>query len=52
MNYMTLELPLKVVFIVINDTLIGDRDKDFLSLMVSEVVYPIEDVVVETQRPF
>lgn len=49
---MTLELALHVVLVVENDALVSDWDEDLSSLPVGQVVNPVVDVVVETERPF
>jgi hypothetical protein len=43
----TLQLPLQVIFVIIDDSLIGNRDEDLLSLGVGEVMDSIEYVIVE-----
>ena len=48
---MSLELPLKVVLVVIDDTLIGNGDEDLFSLLVGKVVHTVVNVVVETDCP-
>lgn len=49
---MSLELPLEIILIVEDDSLVGDGDEDFLSRLVGEVVDAIVDVIVETEGPF
>jgi hypothetical protein len=48
---MTLQLPLQVIFVIVDDTLVGDRDKDLLSLRVGEVVNTIEYMIVQAKCP-
>lgn len=45
-------MSLLVVFVVEDDTLVGDGDEDLFSGMVGEVVDAVEDVVVEAEGPF
>lgn len=48
---MSLELSLQIILIIIDDSLIGNRDKDLLSLGVGQVMDTIENVIVETKGP-
>ena len=48
---MSLELSLQVVLVIVDDSLVGDRDEDLLSFFVGEVMDAIEYVVVETNGP-
>ena len=48
---MTLQLPLKVIFVIVDDSLVGDRDENLFSLFIGEVVDPVIDVVVESDCP-
>ena len=48
---MTLQLPLKVVFVIVDDSLVGNRDKNLFSLFIGEVMDPVIDVIVETDSP-
>ena len=43
---MSLELALGVVFVVVDDSLVGDGDEDLLAGLVGEVVDAVVDVVV------
>ena len=51
MGYVSLELSLQVVFVIVDDSLIGDRYENFFSLSIGEVVDAVEDVVVESECP-
>lgn len=44
---MSLELSLKVVFVVEDDSLVGDRDEDLFTGLVGKVVNTVVNVVVE-----
>lgn len=48
---MTLQLPLKVVFVIVDDSLVGNRDKNLFSLFIGEVMDPVIDVIVEADSP-
>lgn len=49
---MSLELSLEVVFVVEDDSLVGDRDEDLFARFIGEVVDAVVNVVVEAQGPF
>ena len=49
--YVSLELSLQVILVIIDDSLIGNRDKVLLSFFIGEIVHPIKDVIVESNRP-
>lgn len=48
---MPLELSLQVVFVVIDDPLVGDGDEDLFSFPVGEIVDSVVDMVVEAECP-
>lgn len=48
---MTLQLPLQIIFVIVDDTLVGNRDEDLLSLRVCEVVNTIEYMIVQAKCP-
>ena len=45
---MSLELSLEIIFVIIDDSLVGDWDEDLFSLLGCEVVNAIIDMIVET----
>ena len=48
---MTLQLPLKVIFVIVDDSLVGDRDENLFSLFIGEVMDAVIDVIVEADSP-
>ena len=46
-----MQLPLKVVFVIVDDSLVGNRDKNLFSLFIGEVMDPVIDVIVEADSP-
>lgn len=48
---MSLELPLQVVFVVEDDSLVGDWHEYLFAGFISEVVHSIENVIVEAKGP-
>lgn len=48
---MTLELSLQVIFVIVDDTLIGNRDEYLLSLGIGQIVDPVKYVVVQSKSP-
>ena len=46
-----MQLPLQVIFVIVDDSLIGDGNEDLLSFRIGEIVDPVIDVIVESQRP-
>ena len=48
---MSLKLSLEIIFVVKDDTLIGDRDEYFFAISVGQVMNSIVDVVVESECP-
>lgn len=45
---MSLQLSLQIILIIIDDSLIGNGDKDLLALGVGQIMNTIEDMIVET----
>ena len=43
---MSLKLALQVVLIIVDDSLIGNRDKDLFPFRVGQIVHSVVDVVV------
>ncbi len=43
---------MKVIFIVKDDSLVGDRDENLLSRLIGKVVDPVINMIVEAQGPF
>lgn len=50
-RYVALELPLQVIFVIVDDSLIGHRNEYLLSFRIGEIVDPVVDVVIESQCP-
>ena len=51
-RYVSLQLSLKVVLVIVDDSLVGDGDKNLFPVSVGQVVHSIIDVVVEANCPF
>lgn len=45
--YMSLKLPLEIILVIKDDSLVGDGDEDLLSGLVGEVVDAVIDVVIQ-----
>ena len=48
---MTLQLPLKVIFVIVDDSLVGDRDENLFSLFIGKVMDAVIDVIVKADSP-
>ena len=49
---MSLQQSLRIVLVVKNDSGIGDRVEDLLSLIIGEIMNSVVDVIVEAEWPF
>ena len=48
---MTLQLSLQIIFVIVDDSLIGNWDEYLFSFFVGEIMNSIVDVIVETDSP-
>ena len=50
--YVALKLSLQIVFVVVDDSLVGDGHEYLFSGLIGQIVDTIVDMVVESERPF
>lgn len=48
---MSLQLSLHVIFVIVDHSLVGNRNEDLLAVGVGQVVHSVKDMVVEAQSP-